>query len=373
VSSPPAAVVRRPTPPPPPGSAFSTLDPTQTAPRPRRLPWGLALAGLAALAILAGGIGRSRVEFRSFTGQAMATDWRVTLPARAGAGEAAEEVLALYQRLDLELSEWKEGSPLAAVNRAAGRAPVAVPEELFDLVARSVELGRATGGAFDVSWAALWGLWSFRGESHRLPDAAAVAARAALVDSRRIELDPGRRTIFLPREGMQLGLGAIGKGYALERAAARLEELGFHDFLLVGGGQVLARGERAGRPWRIGVRDPRGAPDDLFARLEVADASLATSADNEAFFELDGVRYHHVLDPATGWPARGARSATVLHRDATLADALSTALLVMGPERGFEVVRALGGEALVVDSGGALRVTPGLQGRVELLHPPRGG
>jgi len=333
-----------------------------------------ATLGLAALALLVVVLVASDGEedgFVSFAGEAMATRWELLLPAGAESERAAEECLALYAALDRELSEWREGSPLSAVNHAAGVAPVAVPEELFRLVERSVELGRATEGAFDVSWAALWGLWDFRAKEPRLPDPRQVAERLARVDFRRIVLDPAARTILLPESGMKLGLGAIGKGYALDRAAALLEARGYRDLLLVGGGQVLARGRRGERPWRIGVRDPRGGPRDLVARIDVSGQSLSTSADNESYFEIDGVRYHHVLDPRTGWPAKGLRSATVVHPDATLADALSTALLVLGRERGLEVAGELGAEALVIDAEGDLAFTPGLAARLELLAPPR--
>ncbi len=170
---------------------------------------------------------------------------------------------------------------------------------------------------------------------------------------------------------MQLGLGAIGKGYALDRAAERLERRGFRDFLIVGGGQVLARGRRGERPWRIGVRDPRGGPRDLLARVDVSGVSLSTSADNESYFVVAGVRYHHILDPRTGWPAKGLRSVTVVHPEATLADALSTAVMVLGRERGLEVAKRLGAEVLLVDAEGEIAFTPGLAPRLELLGSPR--
>ncbi len=327
---------------------------------------GLAFVGLLAWLFISERSG----EFRAFDGEAMATRWRIELPDRAGAATAAEESLQLLRRLDLELSEWKPGSPLSAVNRAAGRTPVAVPEGLFDLVRRSLEIGRQTDGAFDVSWAALWGLWDFRSSHPVLPSAAAVAGRARLVDYRTVELDPARRTIFLPRAGMQLGLGGVGKGYALGRVATLLAARGFDDFLLVGGGQVLARGNHGGRPWRVGIRDPRGAPDDYFATVELDDASLSTSADDESYFVVDGVRYQHILDPRTGWPARGLRSATVLDRDPTLADALSTAVMVLGRDRGLEVARRLGAQALVVDDHGEVGATPGFEARIRRLHAP---
>lgn len=313
-------------------------------------------------------------RFATFDGDAMSTTWQVTLPERGdptGAAAAAADCFALFRRLDLELSEWKDGSPLSAVNRAAGVAPVAVPDELFGLVSRAVEIGRETEGAFDVSWAALWGLWDFRAARPIVPDRAAIAARRALVDYRRVVLDPAARTVYLPETGMKIGLGGIAKGYALGRAAALLGERGFADFLLVSGGQVYARGTRGGRPWQVGVRDPRGERDEIFATLPLAGGSLSTSADNESFFVVDGVRYHHILDPQTGWPARGLRSATVLAADPTLADALSTAVMVLGRERGLAVAARLGAGAIVVDEQGEVAMTPELAAVLTLLHSPR--
>lgn len=352
------------------------MSPTSRGPAPgapRRRSWraALALAAPLALAALVAFTAARAQRFRVFQGEAMATLWQVELPDRPEAAAAAAACFDLYRQLDLELSEWKPGSPLSAVNRAAGEQPVAVPDELFQLLARALELGRETDGAFDVSWAALWGTWDFRAVTPRLPAPAEIAARRSRIDYRKVRLDPRARTVFLSEAGMKLGLGGIAKGYALDRAAALLEARGFHDFLLTGGGQVVARGARAGRPWRIGVRDPRGGRDEVFARVEPGDASLSTSADNESFFEIDGVRYHHILDPRTGWPARGLRSATVLHRDAALADALSTAVMVLGREPGLEVARRLGAEALVVDAAGEVATTPGFGARLELLQPPR--
>jgi thiamine biosynthesis lipoprotein len=343
-----------------------------SAARPSRAGAALWIAiAAASLAVVAVRSERAPREFATYGATAMATDWQVVLPAGDGAEAAAEACFKLFGDLDRELSEWREGSPLTAVNRAAGVAPVAVPPELYALVERSLELGAATDGAFDVSWAALWGLWDFRAEAPRPPAATAITARLPLVDYRRVVADPGPRTLFLPAAGMKLGLGAIGKGWALDRAVELLERRGYRDFLLIGGGQVAARGARGERPWRIGVRDPRGTPDELFARVALEGASLATSADNESFFVVDGVRYHHVLDPRTGRPARGLRSATVRHRDATLADALSTAVLVLGRERGLAVAARLGAEALVVDENGETAATAGWEESLEILRPPR--
>lgn len=348
-----------------------------SAPAPGRSSTRLLALGAGVAAIVALGAllpaRPARPGFRTFDGEAMSTLWRVVLPDRAGAEAAAEECFELFRNLDLELSEWKPGSPLAAVNRGSGGAAVAVPPGLFAVLERSISIAEATGGAFDPSWAALWSLWDFRDPNGVPPDPAEVAARLREIDWRSVELDAAARTVRLPRPGMQLGLGAIGKGWALDRAAELLEARGFHDFLITAGGQVLARGRNGERAWRVGVRDPRGSRDELFAVVELGDGSLSTSADNESFFLHRGERYHHVLDPRTGWPARGARSATVLHREAATADALSTALMVLGAPHGLEVVERLGGEALLVAPDGALIATPSLERRLLERHPPRRG
>ena len=290
-------------------------------------------------------------DYRTFRAEAMATTFVVELPDRPGAAEAAEEVFAVFRRIDAEMSEWKPTSPLSAVNRQAGGAAAPVPAELRALLHRGVEIGELTGGAFDVTWAALWGLWDFKAAEPRVPEAAEIARRVALIDYRQVEIDDAAGTVRLPRAGMKIGLGGIAKGYALDRAAAVLDARGVGSYLLLAGGQVFARGRKGDRPWRVGIRDPRGGPDDSFASLDLTDASASTSGDYESYFMLDGVRYHHILDPRTGMPARGLESATVIAADATLADALSTALMVLGPERGLALAeRTPGVEAVLVDA-----------------------
>lgn len=284
------------------------------------------------------------------------------------AGPIATETFA---EVDREASEWKASSPLSAVNAAAGKDFVAVPESLFALVVRAIELGQKTDGAFDVTWAALWGLWDFKAATPTPPADAEIDARKGLVDFRKVELDASRHALKLPREGMKIGLGGIGKGYALDLAKARLGARGVNDFLLSAGGQVYAAGKRDGRPWKVGIRDPRGGPEDHFALLEVSDASVSTSGDYERFFVHDGVRYHHILDPRTGRPSKGLRNVTVISSDATLADALSTAFMVLGHQRALELLPSFPGvEAVFVDESGEVHSSSGLQSRLVIRHPP---
>jgi thiamine biosynthesis lipoprotein len=294
---------------------------------------------------------------------------RVEVTLRQAQEHHADEVFAVFRDAEAMASEWQPSSPLSGVNAAAG-APVPVPQELRALLGRGVSIGEMTGGAFDITGGALWGLWDFKAEEPRVPDTEEVTRRVALVDYRQVEIDDAGGTVRLMKEGMVVGLGGIAKGWALDRSVVALLEQGVSDFSLSAGGQVVVGGVRGDRPWRVGIRDPRGAPDDYFAIVEASNVSVSTSGDYERFFVQDGVRYHHILDPRTGMPARGLRSATVITPDATLAYALSTALVVMGVDRGLALVEQLSGvEAFVVDERGHAHRSTGA--RYHEVHPPR--
>lgn len=290
-------------------------------------------------------------------GEAMATTVMVQLADDRTAAADAAAVLDVFHAVELYANEWRPGSPIADVNAAAGGAPVAVPAPTWSLVERTLAISRLTGGAFDPSWAALWDLWDFH--HPHLPDPDEVRARLPLVDHTRVELGPG--TVRLPERGMRLGLGGVAKGWALGLAQQWLRDHGRGQFLLSAGGQVYAAGTNEdGQPWRVGVRDPDGGPEDSLVVLAVRDASVSTSGDYERSFVVDGVRYHHILDPRTGWPARGLRAVTTLAADALLADAASTAIFVAGPRGAAAMARTLGVEALWIDDNGLVSATRGL-------------
>ncbi len=301
-------------------------------------------------------------EAVTFEGEAMATRWVLILPQGPGAQEAADAVFAIFTDVDARMSEWKETSPLSEVNRSAGVTPVAVPDDLRSVLQRGVEIGELTDGAFDVTWAALWGLWDFRAERPTPPDPAEAARRCALVDFRQVQIDADAGTVLLLKPGMKLGLGGIAKGWALDRAAAELRRRGYDRFLMSGGGQVTVAGGRpGGGPWRVGIRDPRAGPEVSFAMVRLADGSVSTSGDYERFFVSGGVRYHHILDPRTGYPARGLRSVTAVTTDGTLADAMSTAIFVLGAERGLAIAEQTDGlDVVLVDEQGRVSRSSGL-------------
>jgi FAD:protein FMN transferase len=290
--------------------------------------------------------------------------------ARAGAAAAA--AFAEFRRIDALMSDWREDSDISRVNAAAGGEAVAVDREVLALVGRALQAGRRTKGAFDITVGAFRGLWRFDEDfEEATPTDDEIAARAALVDYRRIELDATAGTLRLADEGMRITLGGIAKGYAVDRAVAILHERGVRDFILQAGGDLYVSGTRGERRWRVGIRDPRGPRHASFAVLDLEDATFSTSGDYERGFVKDGVRYHHILDPATGHPARSSRSVTVLARDALTADIWSTALFVMGPERGLAVVESRADlEAVFVGPDNQVHTSTGLKDRLRVLHPP---
>ncbi len=309
-------------------------------------------------------------RYSTYTQEIMATPITVLLPAEHGEA-AASIVFDIFKQVDARMSEWKPTSPLSTVNGAAGAEAVEVPDDLRAIIRRGREIGNLTDGAFDITWAALWGLWDFNAKTPTVPDDDEIARRAALVDYRRIDIDDDAGTVFLPIKGMMIGLGGIAKGHALDLAAAALRERDVDSFLITAGGQTLVCGMRGDRPWRIGVRDPRGPPDDYFAHLELTNVSVSTSGDYERYFIIESVRYHHILDTRTRRPARGLRSATVISADGTLADALSTSLMILGLDRALTLVETLDNvEAVIVDDRAQVHITSGLEGKIHDRHTP---
>ena len=289
-----------------------------------------------------------------------------------GTRRAFAAVFAEFDRLDALLSVWKPGSDVERLNAAPPGVPVPVRTETREVLAAAAQVSDWTDGAFDVTFGALAEVWKFdHDQDNRVPTAAEIAARLPRVDYRTLVLDEGRGTVTRTAPGVRVHLGGIGKGYAVDRAVAILRAAGLVDFLVQAGGDLYVAGTAGGTPWRLGIQDPRGAPDEAFAAVELRDATFSTSGDYERFFERDGVRYHHLLDPTTGQPARGCRSVTIVARQALWADGLSTGVFILGPERGMALVERLPDvEAVIVTADNRVLVSSGLAGRVEIRHPP---
>ncbi len=289
--------------------------------------------------------------------------------------EAARAAFAEMKRLELLLSTWHADSDISKVNAVAGEAAVSVAPETFEVLEAAVRFGKSTEGKFDVTFGALSGLWKFdHDQDDRIPKQADVDRQKRLVDYRKIILSSKDRRVKLAKKGMKLHLGGIGKGYAVDKAVALLRGLGLENFMVQFGGDMYVAGRRGDRPWRVGIRDPRGPPDDYFARAEVTDASFSTSGDYERSFVADGVRYHHVLDPATGRPAMATRSVTVMAPDALTAEGISKGVFILGPEKGLVLADSVPGVGVViVDANNVVHLSKRLVGRIKVEHPPTPG
>lgn len=275
---------------------------------------------------------------------------------------AIDAAVREIQRVEDLMTDWRP-SPLEDLNAAAGLGPQRVPREIAEIVQLAIDVGDLTGGAFDVTFAGVGKLWDFKAKPPRVPTDDEIAAALAVVDYRRLRVDPEASTVELPA-GARIGLGGIAKGYGVDRAMAVLMEHGVEHGMVNAGGDLKALGRKLGEPWEIAIVHPRDT-ERVIAVIPVSNTCVVTSGDYQRFFDVDGRRYHHILDPRTGRPSEGCMSATVVAPDAALADALATSMCVMGPERGLALIERLPRvEALLVDMEGAVHATRGLVPRL---------
>jgi thiamine biosynthesis lipoprotein len=297
------------------------------------------------------------------------TAWITDEPAALA---AFDEAFAEFDRLDALLSVWKAGSDVIRLNEAAGRERVHVSPDTIAVLQVAKQVGDWTHGKFDVTFGALAEVWKFdHDQDNRVPTPQEIAARLPRVDYTAVDVDEPSRTAFVARKGVRVHLGGIGKGHAVDRAVAILRRRGIGNFMIQSGGDMYASGLHGSRPWRAGIRDPRGSADAVFATLNLVDATFSTSGDYERFFFKDGRRYHHLLDPDLGEPARGSRSVTIVTARAILADALSTGVFVAGPDAGLALIERLPDvEGVIVTAANQVLISSGLRDKVELVAQP---
>jgi FAD:protein FMN transferase len=295
---------------------------------------------------------------------------------------AVQSAMAEIDRLDALMSTWVPSSDVSRINAAAGTGEwISVSRETFEVLEKSLWIAQQSGGAFDVTVGAFKGLWKFDEDNDgSLPKRADVLKRLSLVDYRGLLLDAAHSRARLARAGQSLTLGGIAKGLVVDHAVAQLRAAGLVDFLMQAGGDLYAGGKRGDRDWKVGIQDPRASireersADTSFALLSLSDSAFNTSGDYERFILQQGKRYHHILDPRTGYPVTHTRSVSVLAPSSFLADTLDTAVFVMGAEKGLKLIESLPGvEAVIVDSHNKVHVSHGLEGRLELLRPPSDG
>lgn len=299
---------------------------------------------------------------------------RVVGVPQSKAAPAVDAAFARIAALEDVLSEWRPDSEVSRINAAAGGAPVKVGPDTLAVVKAGIAVSAWSEGAFDLSWAALRGLYLFQPGQERVPSAGEIQEGLKLIDYRNIVLDEKASTVSLRRAGMKIGTGGIAKGYALDRAGAVLKLAGCENFMVFGGGQVQVSGTNDGRPWRIGIQHPRR--EDYFAFLESTGGSISTSGDYEHAFVRDGRRWHHIIDTKTGFPVDHTASVTVVAPSGLYADALSTAVFVLGADRALaRLDRAPGGKPTVVIVGAdmELRLGPGAADLLVMKIPPVDG
>lgn len=290
----------------------------------------------------------------------MGTAVQVTLwsDTRARADAAIAAVLAEMHRIDHAMSPHKPDSELSRINREAAAGPVVLSREMFGLLARAIEFSQRSGGAFDITYASAGHLYDYR-ERIRPSEAQLAEARGA-IGYRHLVLDTTAGTLRFTHPGTRIDLGGFAKGHAVDRSTAILQRHGIAHAVVSAGGDSRVLGDRRGRPWNIAVRDPR-RPGEVVAVLPLEDVAVSTSGDYERYFEQDGERFHHVIDPRTGKSAGSVRSVTILADDGLSAEAWSKSVFVMGVQRGLQLVESLQGvDAVVVDADGELHYSSGL-------------
>lgn len=316
-------------------------------------------AGLFALQLLCSA--NAMAEWHERQADIMGTRISVELFHRdaATARQGIEAVIEEMHRIDAGMSPYIASSELSRLNREASHRPIKVSPELFSLVRRSIDFSELTHGAFDITFASAGYLYDYR--LAKRPNAAQLRQSVDLINFRNLVLDHPNDSIRYSREGVRIDLGGIAKGYAVDNCIAILQKLGIQSALVSAGGDSRVIGDRWGRPWTIGVRDPR-KDNSVVALLPLTDVAVSTSGDYERYFEENGVRYHHIIDPKSGDSARELQSVTIIGPDATTTDALSTSVFVLGLSRGMNLVNRLPGiDAIMVDRTGLMHYSEGLE------------
>lgn len=293
----------------------------------------------------------------------MGTAIRVELWADDKAvGEAAiAAVMAEMHRIDREMSPYKPESELSRINREAAKHPVPISQEMFNILSRSIEFSKLSDGAFDITFSSVGYMYDYR--RHIKPTDKEIEQALPGINYRHILLDAKKRTVKFARPGVRIDLGGIGKGYAVDNGIALLKQRGITQAIVTAGGDSRVLGDRGGRPWMVGIRDPR-RKDNMVAVIPLINSAISTSGDYERYFEADGIRYHHILNPKTGRSATGVHSVSVIGPDATTTDGLTKPVFILGPEKGLRLIESIPGvDAVIIDADGKMFYSSGLRNR----------
>ena len=253
-------------------------------------------------------------------------------------------------RIEKLISSWDVNSETSLINKLSGIKPIKVDKELFDLIERSIAISTLTNGAFDISYASMDRIWNYDGTMREMPSEEKISSSIKKVGYQNIIIDKEAQTVFLKLKGMKIGFGAIGKGYAADKAKALLIEKGVKAGIINASGDLNAWGKQAnGTDWMVAITNPLNK-NKVFSWLPINDSAIVTSGNYEKFISFNGIRYSHIIDPRTGYPSTGIISTSIMTSNAELADAISTSVFVMGVETGLDFINQLKGvDCIIID------------------------
>jgi len=286
----------------------------------------------------------------------MGSDFEITVVAKTQL-EADKQIgiaIGEISRIEALISSWKPTSETSNINKNAGVSPVKVSDELFSLIQRTLQISNLTDGAFDISYASMDKLWKYDGSMTQMPSKEAIKKSVAKVGYKDIVVDPQNSTVFLKNKGMKIGFGAIGKGYAADKAKKLLISNGVSGGIINASGDINSWGSKpSGSSWQVAITNPLNK-NKAFAMLPIKDA-VVTSGNYEKYVTFNSRRYSHIIDPRTGYPSQGIISVTVFAPKAELADALATSVFVMGAETGIDRINQLKAvECIIITDTGTI-------------------
>ena len=297
----------------------------------------------------------------------MGTEMEITVVSadEKAAHKVIDAAFAEIRRIEELMSTYIPESQISKINSAAGKKAVKVDHELLRLIKRAVEYAEMTEGGFNIAVGPLIKLWRVS-EGGNIPKKDEIKKTHEIIDYRDIVINEKKETVFLKKNGMAIDLGGIAKGYASDRAEIVLKKNGIVSGIVAVAGDINAFGKKEdGNKWRVGIQHPR-KKGKFIGIIELEDEAVSTSGDYERFFIRDGKRYHHIIDPKTGEPAGKCQSVTIIAKEATATDALSTGIFVMGPEKGMELIERLPDvEGIIIDAKGNMAVSSGLKNRIK--------
>ena len=302
----------------------------------------------------------------------------VVSPSKEDARDAIEAGFAEIKKLETLLNYFSDDSEITAVNRAAGNKPVTVSRETMDMMKKTIYISKLTNGVFDPTIAPVVSLWNFSKDMSdpSIPSGSKINDAVDLVDYKKIKMDYDKFEIFLEEKEMEIDLGGIAKGYAADKAVEAIKSKGIKAALVAVAGDIRGFGLNAsGNSWRVGIQNPRPEAEsdkpweDIFASLYLGNMAISTSGDYQRFFIKDGRRFHHILDPETGFPAESDLiSVSVIAPEGYVADGLSTAVFVLGLEKGLSLLESAGLDGVLVNADKKVFLTRNLKGKIEILN-----